>query len=224
MNFHFVSVHPQFIESYWQFGTFKSAQDKGLVNLNAINLRTYAVDKHGSVDARPYGGGDGMVLRPEPLASAVNAIPNNPYVILTSPRGKMWQQSDVARLRTMDRPIVFVCGRFGGVDERFIERYVDEEISIGDFILSGGELAALTICDSVIRTIPGVLGHEESALLDSFSPKISGHLEHPLYTKPATFEDLEVPPVLLSGNHQAIEDWRQDQSRKLTKKHRPDLL
>jgi tRNA (guanine37-N1)-methyltransferase len=224
MDIHFVSIHPKFIEAYWQFGTFKSAQDKNLANLYSINLRDFAVDKHGSVDSRPYGGGDGMVLRPEPLANAVKAIPNNPYVILTSPRGKIWQQSDAERLRVIGRPLVFICGRFGGVDERFIENYADEEISIGNFILSGGELAALSVCDSILRLVPGVLGHEESSQIDSFSKKLGGQLEHSLFTKPPVFEDREVPPILLSGHHKAIEDWRLQESQRLTKKHRPDLI
>jgi tRNA (guanine37-N1)-methyltransferase len=164
-----------------------------------------------------------MVLRPEPLASAVREI-ENPYVILTSPRGKVWQQSDAERLWAIDKPLVFVCGRFGGVDERFITNYVDEEISIGNFILSGGELAALVMVDSLLRLVSGVLGHEESSQIDSFSGKLGGQLEHPLYSKPPVFEHLEVPAVLLSGNHQAIEEWRKRESYILTKKHRPDLL
>lgn len=223
MNIHIISIHPKFIESYMQFGTFKAAQDKDLVSIQAVNLREYAVDKHGSIDSKPYGGGDGMVLRPEPLAAAVNAIENS-YVILTSPRGKIWQQSDAQRLLTLAKPLVFVCGRFGGVDERFITNYVDEEISIGNFILSGGELAALSMVDSLLRLIPGVLGNEDSSQIDSFSQKLGGQLEHPLFSKPPIFENIEVPPVLLSGNHQAIEDWRKQESEKLTAKLRPDLL
>lgn len=224
MNIHIVSIHPQFIEEYKKFGIFKSALEKNIAQIHSVNLRNYAVDKHGSIDSRPYGGGDGMVLRPEPLADAVRAIPNNPYVILTSPRGKIWQQSDAKRLIDMQRPLVFICGRFGGVDERFITNYVDEEISLGDFIVSGGEIPSLAIADSILRLLPGVLGHEESAQLDSFSDKLQGKLEHPLYSKPQIFEDLEVPPVLVSGNHKAIEEWRKEESLELTKQVRPDLL
>lgn len=224
MNIHFISIHPKFIKAYTEFGTFKAAQDKGLARIHTINLRDYAVDEHGSVDSRPYGGGDGMVLRPEPLAHAVQAIADKPYVILPSPRGKTWKQSEAQRLLEIDRPIVFICARFGGVDERFISHYVDEEISMGDFILSGGELAALSIVDSVLRFLPGVLGHGESAQIDSFSEKLSGQLEHPLYTKPPVFEEEAVPSVLVSGNHQAIEEWRKQASESLTEKYRPDLI
>lgn len=206
-----------------QFGTFRAAQDKGHAEIQSINLRDYAVDKHGSIDSKPYGGGDGMVLRPEPLAAAVHAI-ENPYVILTSPRGKVWQQSDAQRLLKLDKPIVIVCGRFGGVDERFITNYVDEEISVGNFILSGGELAALVMMDSLLRLIPGVLGNEESSQIDSFSQNLKGQLEHPLYSKPALFENMEVPSVLLSGNHKEIDAWRKQESLKTTAKLRPDLL
>jgi tRNA (guanine37-N1)-methyltransferase len=223
-DIYFVSIHPKFIESYFSFGVFKSILDKQVLKLHSINLRDYAVDKHGSVDSRPYGGGDGMVLRPEPLANAVSAIPNDPYVILTSPRGKIWEQTDAHRFLNMKRPLVFICGRFGGVDERFISNYVDEEISIGNVILSGGELPALLMVDSLLRLMPGALGHEESAEKDSFCESLQGRLEHPLYSKPAVFENQEPPPVLLSGNHKAIEEWRKQESERLTKKFRPDLL
>jgi len=164
------------------------------------------------------------VLRPEPLAAAVSAIPNEPYVILTSPRGKVWEQADTHRLLKIDRPLVFICGRFGGVDERFVSNYVDEEISVGNVILSGGELPALLIVDSLLRFLPGALGHEESAEKDSFCKSLEGRLEYPLYSKPAAFEDKEVPAVLLSGNHKAIEDWRKEESERITRQFRPDLL
>lgn len=223
MNIHIISIHPKFIDAYMQFGVFKAAQDKSLAKIQTLNLRDYAIDKHGSVDSKSYGGGDGMVLRPEPIAVAVKTV-ENPYVILTSPRGKIFQQSDAERVLALGKPLVFVCGRFGGVDERFITKYVDEEISIGNFILSGGELAALAMVDAVLRLVPGVLGNEDSSQIDSFSEQLSGQLEHPLYSKPPVFEDMEVPAVLLSGHHQAIEDWRKEQSEILTKKLRPDLL
>lgn len=223
MKIYTISIHPQFIYSYFQFGVLKSAQEKNLISIESINLRNYAIDKHGSIDSRPYGGGDGMVMRPEPLAAAVKTI-ENPYVILTSPRGKIWKQSEAKRLLKIEKPLIFICGRFGGVDERFIEKYVDEEISLGDFILSGGELATLAIIDSMIRFIPEVLGHEESAQIDSFSEQLEGKLEFPLYSKPQTFEGSEVPEVLLSGNHKAIEEWRDAESQRITKKCRPDLL
>lgn len=219
-----ISIHPKFIDSYKEFGVFKSAIEKNLATIECINLRNFAVDKHGSIDSRPYGGGDGMVMRPEPLAAAVSSIKEeNPYVIMTSPRGKTWKEADAHRLLKLNRPLVFVCGRFAGVDERFITQYVDEEISVGDFIVSGGELPALLILDSILRHIPGALGHEESAQIDSFGERLEGQLEFPLYTKPLEFEGLAVPEVLLSGHHQVIEDWRKKQSGLTTQKFRPDL-
>ncbi len=224
MNIHIISIHPQFIAAYAQFGTLKSALAKDKAKFVITNLRDYAVDKHGTVDGRPYGGGDGMVLRPEPLAAAIKAIAGDPYIILTSAKGKTWTHADAQRLTKSERPLVFICGRFGGVDERFIRKYVHEEISIGDFILSGGELAALAVVDSILRLLPEVLGHAESAQVDSFSEQLNGALEHPLYTKPPLFEDMPVPDLLLSGNHQAIEKWRKEESRILTQKLRPDLI
>ncbi len=224
MHVHVVSIHPQFIEAYTHFGVLKAALSKNKVSFHICNLRDHAVDKHGSVDDRPYGGGDGMVLRPEPLAAAVKNIPGNPYVLLTSAKGKAWTQADARRLLHMDRPLVFICGRFGGVDERFIENYVDEQVSMGDFIVSGGELPALMMIDSILRLVPDVLGHSESAHVDSFSEGLKGLLEHPLYTKPQVFEDSAVPDVLLSGDHQAIERWRQKEALRVTRELRPDLL
>lgn len=225
MQIHFITVHPNFIEAYKLFGVFKAAQEKNKATLHAIALRDFAVDKHGSIDSRPYGGGDSMILRPEPLAHAVQSIGSpKPYVILTSPRGKTWHHSDATRLQKIDRPLAIVCGRFGGVDERFISQYVDEEISLGDFILSGGEIPALAIADAILRLIPGVLGNEESAQIDSFSDQLAGTLEYPLYSKPPTFEGISVPDILLSGDHKAIQRWREQEALKLTQKHRPDLL
>ncbi len=225
MQIHFITAHPNFIEAYKLFGVFKAAQDKEKASVHAISLRNFAVDKHGTIDSRPYGGGDSMVLRPEPLAQAIQSIGSPaPYVILTSPRGRTWHHSAAARLLKIGKPLAIVCGRFGGVDERFVSQYVDEEISIGDFILSGGEIAALAIADSILRLVPGVLGNEESAQIDSFSEQMAGKLEYPLYSKPPIFEGLSVPDVLLSGNHQGIQRWRDQEALNLTKKYRPDLL
>lgn len=223
MNVHIITAHPQYFKSYESFGVFRAAKEKKLATIEAIDLRKFAVDKHGSIDAKSYGGGDGMVLRPEPLAGAVGSL-ENPYVILMSPRGKVWEQKDVSRLLEIKRPLAFVCGRFGGVDERFVEQHVDEEISLGNFIMSGGELPALCIVDSLLRHIPGVLGNEESAEIESFSEKISGRIEHPLYTKPQIFNGLEVPPVLRSGNHSEIQKWREEESQRLSKKYKPELF
>lgn len=223
-TFHVITIHPAFIDAYLKFGTLKSAMKKKAAEVIPINLRDFAIDRHGTVDDRPYGGGDGMVMRPEPLAAAIQSLPNKPHVILTSPKGKVWQQSDTHRLLAIEKPIAIVCGRFSGVDERFISNYVDEECSLGDFVMSGGELAALAILDSVLRLIPGVLGDERSPQVDSFTPAFGGGLEYPLYTKPEIFEGLAVPDVLRSGDHKKIEDWRSKESLAQTKKKRPDLL
>lgn len=218
-----ITIHPDFINAYKQFGVFKSAEKKGLAHIKAINLRDYATDKHGSIDAPPYGGGDGMVMRPEPLRDAIKDL-NNPHVIYTSPSGKKWTQKDALRLLETDRPLVFISGRFGGIDQRFVDKYVHEEFSLGDFVLSGGELPSLTMVDSILRFIPNVLGNNESAKNDSFSTGCDNLLEAPLYTRPQEFEGESVPKVLTSGDHKKINEWRKQQSLEKTKKLRNDLL
>lgn len=222
-SFQFVTVHPEFMESYFRFGVFQAAQKKHLAHFKAIDLRDYAVDKHGSVDDHPYGGGDGMVLRPEPLRDAVAAFPSDRVIALT-PTGTLWSQKEAIKFAGEPRSLTFVCGRFGGMDQRFIDQYVTDEYSLGDYVLSGGELAALSMVDSILRLIPGVLGNLDSAKLDSFSEMLGGMLEYPLYTRPQIFESLEVPAVLLSGNHEKIAKWRLDQSKARTRLKRPDLL
>jgi tRNA (guanine37-N1)-methyltransferase len=218
-----VTVHPRFVDAYKTFGVVRAAQEKRVAELHAIDLRDYAVDKHGSVDDSPYGGGDGMVMRPEPLAAAIEALPERPKVLLTSPAGKPWTQAEAVRLSQETGPLLIVAGRFAGVDQRFIDRYVDEEFSAGDFVLAGGELPALMMLDSMLRLLPGVLGHQDSAHMDSFAPGFAGGLEHPLYTRPPEFQGLAVPPVLLSGDHEAIKAWRMAESRRRTEERRPDL-
>jgi tRNA (guanine37-N1)-methyltransferase len=220
----FITIHPAMIEAYRQMAIFRRAEEKKLAEFKVISLRDFAVDKHGSIDDRPYGGGDGMVMRADCLAQAVESLPVRPQVILPSPRGERWSDAVARQLVSLDKPLCFVCGRFGGVDQRFIDRYVDQEISLGDFIVSGGELPALTMVDTLLRLIPGVLGHEDSAELDSFSPALEGGLEYPLYTKPRELWGMEVPEVLTSGDHQEIAKWRKKMSREITEKFRPDLL
>ncbi len=219
-----VTIHPKFIESYFSFGVIGAAHEKGLARVVSLDLRHFAVDKHGTIDDHPYGGGDGMVLRPEPLADAIKSLSDDAYVILTSPNGKIWSRDDAPRILNLKRPIALICGRFGGVDERFIKRYVHEELSVGDFILSGGELPALMMIDAMLRLVPGVLGNEDSAVCDSFSSGCHGILEHPLYTRPQTFEGEDVPVVLLSGNHKKIEEWQRKAAIERTRKYRPSLL
>lgn len=224
---HIVTVHPRIVEAYDQFGVLAAARTKGVALVTPVDLRNYAVDKHGSVDASPYGGGDGMILRPEPLAAAIEALAASgvkPRVLLTTPAGKPWVHAEALRHAANPEPLAIVCGRFGGIDERFIERYVDEEYSIGDVVLAGGELPALMMAESILRHMPGVLGHAESAALDSFGEALGGGLEHPLYTRPPEFQGMKVPDVLLSGDHAAIAAWRREQALKKTRARRPDLL
>tara|TARA_B100002051_G_scaffold253838_1_gene268121 strand:+ start:129 stop:773 length:645 start_codon:yes stop_codon:yes gene_type:complete len=208
MNFHIITLHPEFIQSYCQFGVFASALRKQIASLNIIPLRNFAVDKSGTIDGKPYGGGDGMVLRCEPIEKALSQISANKKVILTSPQGRLWKQEDAETLSEEKKDIVFICGRFGGVDKRAIDLFVDEEVSVGNYILSGGELASLSILDSTLRLLPGVLGNNESALFDTFSLPNNRKKEHPLYTKPRIYKGKEVPPVLLSGDHNKIKSWK----------------
>lgn len=226
----FVTIHPGFIESYREFGVVKSAESLGLADILPINLRDFAVDKYGSVDDAPYGGGDGMIMRPDCLGEALDFIREKklsgekPIVIYTSPAGRPWNQSAAVRLANLRSPLVFICGRFGGVDQRFIDQCVDEQFSIGDVVLAGGELPALMMSESVLRLVPGVLGHQESAINDSFGPGMNGRLEYPSYTRPSDWCGHKVPDVLLSGNHEAIQKWRKNQSILITKNLRPDLI
>jgi len=221
----FITLQPQVCEAYSGFGVFRRAVDLGLVDLRFVQLRDFAIDRHGTVDDRPYGGGDGMVLRPEPLAQAVEAYRTPGCRVLTfGPAGKPWTQASATMLQENSQDLILICGRFGGIDQRFLDLYVDEEISVGDFVVSGGELPALTIVDSLLRGYPGVLGHAESATHDSFSHGMDFQLEHPLYTRPETFEGETVPDVLRSGHHLAIEKWKREESLTRTQKRRPDLL
>lgn len=219
----FISVHPSIIEAYTGVGIFRAASKLGF-SFPAINLRSYAVDKHGSIDDAPFGGGDGMVLRPEPLAAALAELPAGARVIYTSPSGRLWSQKDAENYAVLGQDLIFIAGRFAGLDQRFVDRYVHDEVSIGDFVVSGGELPCLLIADSILRQVPGVLGNKKSARDDSFGSGMEGLLEYPLYTRPHIFEGQAVPEVLLSGDHRRIEEWRRRAARDKTAKLRPDLL
>jgi len=203
------------------------AQKKGKVTFEFINLREFGEGRHQVVDGRPYGGGAGMVLRADILARALNKVHSHTSsgnsdvkVILTSASGKPYKQADARRLSKLDH-IIFICGHYEGVDQRFIDQYVSEEYSIGDFVLTGGEIPAMIITDSIVRLIPGVLEKEDATINESFTENV---LEGPQYTRPDDFEGLKVPEILVSGHHKKIEGWRKDQSLKKTKKVRPDLL
>ena len=197
---------------------------KELSSLNAVNFRDYANNKHNTVDDYPYGGGGGMVLKPEPLFAAVEDLApegiKRPRVILMCPQGETYTQSKAEEL-SKEEHLVFVCGHYEGYDERIREHLVTDEISIGDYVLTGGELPAMSVIDSVVRLLPGVLGNENSAVTDSFS---TGLLEYPHYTRPAVFRGWEVPDVLLSGHHANVEAWRREQSLLRTLERRPELL
>lgn len=218
-----LTIFPEMAESYFDCGMIRKAVDEGYVSASAMNIRDYASGKHRVTDDKPYGGGCGMVMKPEPVAAAVRAarkaVPGGKVVHLT-PQGKPFNQAMARELLSHDG-LIFVCGRYEGIDERLCHDYIDEEISIGDYVLTGGELAALVVADAVIRLIPGVLGGEESADKDTFS---DGLIEHAHYTRPSLFEGHSVPEVLLSGNHARIDRWRLEASLVRTFLKRPDLL
>lgn len=223
MRIDIITVLPQLLESPFQHSILKRAIDKGLVEVNLINLRDYSTDKHKSVDDYAFGGGAGMVMGIEPIANCINALmAERTYdeIIYTSPDGETLNQKISNQLSTQNN-IIILCGHYKGVDQRVRDHFITREISIGDYVLSGGELAAAVICDSVIRIIPGAISDETSALTDSFQDNL---LAPPVYTRPADYNGWKVPDVLLSGHAQHIEDWRHEQSIERTKKRRPDLL
>lgn len=200
------------------------AQEKGAVSYHITNFRDFTTNKHNKVDDYPFGGGAGMVLMPQPLFDAVDAVrsedPAEPRVILTSPQGKPFKQKDAEELSKEQR-LIFICGHYEGFDERIPHQLATDEYSIGDFVMTGGELAAMAMIDSIVRLLPGVLGNAVSAVTESFS---KGLLEHPHYTRPADFRGMQVPEVLLSGNHERIAEWRHKESLRRTFLRRPDML
>ena len=228
MNFVVLTIFPEMFEPFWAHGIIRKAIEDQRIFASAANIRDYAEDRHQVTDDRPYGGGSGMVMKPEPLAVAIRAatrtVPEAKTVLLT-PQGRVFDQSMARELSSFDG-LVLVCGRYEGVDERFSDCYVhdeisDFEISTGDYVLTGGELAAMIIIDAVTRLIPGALGGEQAAEKDSFA---NGLLEHAHYTRPRIFEGDEVPEVLLSGHHREIEKWRLESSLMRTLLKRSDLL
>jgi len=230
MTFHIITIFPEIFDSYFNESILKRARKSKLIDINIHNLRDYTKDKHKTVDDTPYGGGAGMVLKIEPIYNCLKAInfqfsifnfQKNPKskiskskkarIILFSAKGKRYTQADAKRLAKY-KNLVLICGRYEGVDERVAKNLADEEISIGDYVLTGGEIPAMAVVDSVARLVPGVLGNEESAKNESFSR--AGYLEHPQYTKPAKFQEWKVPEVLLGGNHGEIEKWRRKNSER----------
>ena len=224
LNIGVVTIFPEMLDALTGHGITGRAFREGLAALSYWNPRDYATDRHRSVDDRPYGGGPGMVMMAAPLCAAIRAaraaFGTAARVIHLSPQGAPLTQARVVQLAT-GGPIILVAGRYEGIDERVIEREVDEELSLGDYVLSGGELAAMVVADAVVRLIPGALGHGESAAQDSFA---GGLLDCPHYTRPEVFEGCGVPEVLLSGNHERIRQWRLQQSLTRTQARRPDLI
>ena len=248
MLFEIITIFPEFFAGPLDYGIVRRAREAGLVDVRVHDLRSFTHDRHRTVDDRPFGGGEGMVLKPEPLFEAVESLAGanaaaNPRtaVVLLSASGKLFRQDTARRFAQLDR-IILLCGRYEGVDERVAEHLATEELSIGDFVLSGGELGAALIVDAVTRLIPGALGNEDSTRNESFSApedlgnheiKITGHearvtnhvlLDCPHYTRPAEFRGWNVPEVLLGGNHEDIRRWRLQKALEKTRRNRPDLL
>jgi tRNA (guanine37-N1)-methyltransferase len=227
MRIDVLTLFPQMFEVPFSFGIFKRAVDSGLVSIGLHDIRAYTHDKHHTADDYPYGGGAGMVMKPEPIFEAVEAVKagiddkdEKLPVILLTPQGRLLTQSVVEELAGY-RHLVFICGHYEGVDERVREHLATDEISIGDYVLTGGELPAMVVLDTVLRLIPGVLGSEESSLDDSHA---NGLLEYPQYTRPDDYKGWKVPEILLSGNHAEIAKWRREQIIKRTLERRPELL
>lgn len=224
MRFDILTIFPEMFESPFKLGVISKAVSNKIIQVNVHNLRDFAVDKHKSVDDKPFGGVKGMVLKPEPIFKAFDYIcsldkTKNPYVILTSPRGTRFSQEKAKWLASLDW-ILIICGRYEGVDER-VTKIVDEEISIGDYVLTGGELPAMILVDAISRLIPGVVKEKESVEDDSFYSKF---LAPPVYTRPREFMGMKVPEILLSGNHKKIKKWMTKESIRATMRRRPDLI
>jgi len=226
MRFDVLTLFPEIFSGYLGESLLKLAIERGLVEVRLHDFRDWATDKHRTVDDRPFGGGPGMVLKVEPLVPCVEAVRRQQadpgHLVMLTPQGRRLEQADVERLAEEKR-ILLQCGRYEGFDERIRLILEPEEISIGDFVLNGGEVAAMAVIDAVIRLVPGVLGDEESSRSDSFSGA-GRFLEGAQYTRPRRYRDLEVPPVLLSGNHEEIARWREENSRQRTSERRADLL
>lgn len=216
-----LTLFPPLLEVYLGESMMKRAARMCAAEFRVVNPRDFTTDIHRTADDRPYGGGPGMVLKPEPLAAAIRSVlDDDAHVILMSPQGARFTQAKAEELAAR-RHLVFVCGHYEGVDERVCDLFVDEEISIGDYVLTNGALPAAVVIDAVVRLLPGVVGGEGGTAAESFS---SGLLDHPHYTRPEVFEGLPVPPVLLSGDHAAIARWRREQALSRTRERRPDLL
>jgi len=230
LRFDIITIFPEFFGQSVDCGILRRARNAGLVEITAHDLRQWTTDKHHVVDDRPFGGGDGMILKPDPIFAGVEALtgvsrkedfPSHTRVILLSAQGQVFSQQLAAELSRTASRIVLLCGRYEGVDERVAEALATDEVSIGDYVLSGGEPAAMVLIDAVVRLLPGALGSVTSAVFESFSERL---LDHPQYTRPPEFRGMKVPEVLLSGNHAEIERWRKEAAIAKTRRKRPDLL
>ncbi|MCY1575422.1 tRNA (guanosine(37)-N1)-methyltransferase TrmD [Staphylococcus pettenkoferi] len=222
MRIDYLTLFPEMFEGVLNHSILKRAQDKGMLNVNTVNFRDFAENKHNQVDDYPFGGGQGMVLKPEPIFNALESLQqtDETRVVLMCPQGEPFTQEKAQELSEAEH-LVFICGHYEGYDERIREHLVTDEISIGDYVLTGGELPAMTMTDAIVRLIPGVLGNQQSHEDDSFQ---DGLLEFPQYTRPREYRGMTVPDVLLSGNHARIDAWRREQKLLRTYRNRPDLL
>jgi len=220
LRIHILTLFPAMFDSPFKHGVIARAIAKGLIELHMLDIRNFSSDPHQRVDSMRFGGGPGMVLRPEPIAAAIESTGNDRHVIYLTPQGTPFTQHHSERLSALNN-LTLLCGRYEGIDERIRSLYVDEELSIGDYVLTGGEIPAMVLVDSIARLVPGVVGKEESVKADSHS---SGLLEHPHYTRPRQFKGLSVPEVLLSGNHANVKLWERRESLRRTLVTRPEML
>lgn len=221
MRIDILTLFPEIFQSFLDISIIGRAVNSNIVNINCINIRDFSKDKHKRVDDYPFGGGAGMVMGPEPIFNAIETVKGeNSRIIYLSPKGRTYSQ-EIANKLSSEEHLILLCGHYEGIDNRIIENYIDDEISIGDYVLTGGEIAAIAVIDSVVRLLPGVLNNQESYMDESH---YNGLLEYPHYTRPRIFNGIEVPEVLLSGNHKKIDEWRKYQSLKITYERRPDLI
>jgi tRNA (guanine37-N1)-methyltransferase len=227
VKFHILTIFPDFFRGPFEYGVVAKARQAGRLEIEIHDLRNWTYDRHRTVDDRPFGGGEGMLLKAQPVFEAVEEIlprrSRRTRVVLLSAQGRLFRQDQAEYFSKLEE-LLLICGRYEGVDERVADHLADDEISVGDFVLSGGELGAAMIVDAVSRLLPGVLGNEASSRNESFSERNSGLLDCPQYTRPAEFRGWKAPEVLLGGNHAEIRRWREEESRAKTKRHRPDLL
>ncbi|MFN0087365.1 MAG: tRNA (guanosine(37)-N1)-methyltransferase TrmD [Blastocatellia bacterium] len=233
MRFDLLTIFPEFFAGPFDFGIIKRARQQGIIEIGIHDLRSFTSDKHHQVDDRPFGGGDGMVMKPEPVFRAVETLLEEKVpakaggreaVILLSPQGRVFHQTEAERLARECSRMILICGRYEGVDERIVEHLITDEISIGDYVLTGGEIPAMVLVDAVTRLLPGALGSETSAAQDSFVADAGGLLDYPHYTRPADFRGKRVPDVLISGHHAEVAKWRRRAALRKTLKMRPELL